>query len=187
MSYYGNYAILLEKQRQEDNEKKKKQLIDKIRAQQEGFRRRYKDVYRQPKTYKGRALTREEFNEYMTFMKEYYAKKALREEKKRGNEFKLTKSADTFQKEMSQKKFGNKQTRGRPTTYTLKTNPEFLSNRKKRGPSGKILTNKRDYGVTLKMKDDNYFRGGKTRKRKRKRRRKTKRKRRRKRKTKKRR
>ena len=41
---------------------------------------------------------------------------------------------------------------------------------------GKILTNKRDYGVTLKMKDDNYFRGGKTRKRRRKRRRKPKRK-----------
>ena len=104
MSYYGNYAILIEKQRQEDNEKKKQQLINKIRAQQERFRRRYEKVYRGP----GKALTKGQAHQYMTLMKEYYAERALREEKNRGEEFTLPISAHTFQKKKSQKKFGKK-------------------------------------------------------------------------------
>lgn len=165
MSYYGNYAILIEKQRQEDNKKKTQQLINKIKEQQEGFRRRHQRVYRGP----GKNVTEGEANEYMTLMKEYYAKKALREEKKRGYEFKLPKSAHASQKERSQKKFGKKKIKKmgatRQPTYTLKTNRKLLKNRKKRGPSGKILTNKRDYKYTLKFSKDGHF-GGRKRKRK---------------------
>ena len=45
----------------------------------------------------------------------------------------------------------------RQPTYTLKTNRKLLKNRKKRGPSGKILTNKRDYKYTLKFSKDGHF------------------------------
>jgi len=148
----------------EENKKKHKDRI----------RRRYQTVYRPVKTFKGKALTDEELYEYMRNVKEFYAKKALREAERRGDEFKLPESEHSFQKERAEKKFVKK--RDRPTTYTLKADEKLLSNRKKRGPSGKILTNKRDYRETLKRKNDNYFRGGKTRKRKRKRRRKTNRK-----------
>ena len=164
---------------------------EKIKNHKDRIRRKYQTVYRPVKTFKGRALTDEELYEYMRNVKEFYAKKALREAERRGDEFKLPESYDNNKLRESKKKFGKNKTRkigARQTTYTLKTDPKLLKNRRKRGPSGKILTNKRDYGVTLKMKDDNYFRGGKTRKRKRKRRRKNRRKKRRiKRKTKKRR
>ena len=172
MSYYGNYATLIEKQRQEDNKKKKQQLIDKIRAQQERFRRRHKRVYRGP----GKALTKGEANEYMTLMKEYYAEKALGEEKKRGDEFKLPKSAHTFQKEKSQKKFGkSRKSNKKSPTYKL-TATKLRKNRKKQKPidaESKILTDKRDYRNTLKYRKNRHF-GGRKRKTKRKRRRKTK-------------
>lgn len=173
MSYYGNYAILIEKQRQEDNEKKKKQLIDKIRKQQEefrrrleGYRRRRKRVFRGP----GKNVTKEEANEYMTLMKEYYAKKALREEKKRGEEFKLPKSAHTFQKEKSQKKFGKSKTKKlnkKSPNYKL-TATKLRINRKKQKPidaESKILTNKNNYRMSLRGTKKNYF-GGRKRKRK---------------------
>ena len=105
----------------------------------------------------------------MTLMKEYYAERALREEKNRGEEFTLPISAHTFQKKKSQKKFGKKKIKKmgatRQPTYTLKTNRKLLKNRKKRGPSGKILTNKRDYKYTLKFSKDGHF-GGRKRKRK---------------------
>ena len=154
----------------EENRKKHKERI----------RRRYQTVYRPVKTFKGRALTREELNEYMRNVKEFYAKQALK-----SDEFKLPESYHDNTLSKSKKKFGNKKTRDGQATYTVKADPEFLKNRIKRGLSGKILTNKRDLKSTLKFRKDNYFRGGKTRKRKRKYRRKTKRKRRRKRKTKK--
>lgn len=115
MSYYGNYATLIEKQRQEDNEKKKQQLINKIRAQQERFRRRHKRVYRGP----GKNVTEGEANEYMTFMKEYYAERALREEKNRGEKFTLPISYHTFQKKKSQKKFGKIKKKSRIKNHQL--------------------------------------------------------------------
>tara|TARA_B100001287_G_scaffold246856_1_gene225084 strand:+ start:278 stop:829 length:552 start_codon:yes stop_codon:yes gene_type:complete len=172
--FYGTYSAEtdlegLKKKVDKENRKKHKDRI----------RRRHQTVYRPVKTFKGRALTDEELYEYMRNVKEFYAKKALREEKKRGNEFKLPESYDDNKLQESKEKFGNKKTRkirGRPTTYTLKTVPELLKNRRKRGPSGKILTNKRDYRETLKRKNEKYFGGRKTRKRKRKLRRKTRRK-----------
>ena len=175
MSYYGNYAILLEKQRQEDNEKKKKQLIDKIRAQQERFRRRHEKVFRGPR----KNVTKGEANEYMTLMKEYYAKKALREEKKRGDEFKLPKSAHKFQKEKSQKKFGKSKTKkSNKKSPTYKLTATLRKNRKKQKPidaESKILTNKNNYRMSLRGTKKNYFGGRKwKRKTKRKRRRKIK-------------
>jgi len=151
----------LQKKIDEENIKKHKGRI----------RRRHQTVYRPVKTFKGKALTDEELYEYMRNVKEFYAKKALREAEKRGDEFKLPESYYNNKLRESKNKFGNKKTRkigARQTTYTLKTDPKLLKNRRKRGPSGKILTNKRDYGETLKRKNDNYFRGGKTRKRKRK-------------------
>ena len=166
MSYYGNYAILIEKQRQEDNKKRKKQLIDKIKEQQEGFRRRHQRVYRGP----GKALTKGQAHQYMTLMKEYYAKRALREEKKRGEEFKLPKSAHTFQKEKSQKKFGKSKTKKlnkKSPNYTLRAT-NLRKNRKKQKPidaESKILTNINNYRMSLRGTKNNYF-GGRKRKRK---------------------
>lgn len=164
---------------------KKKQKEKKEKEHQERIRRRYQDVYRQVPTYNGRALTDEELYEYLRNVKEFYAKKALREAERRGDEFKLPESYHDNTLSKSKKKFGKNKTRkirGRPTIYTLGKDPELLKNRRKRGPSGKILTNKRDYNYTLKLLNPKHFGG---RKRKRKDRRKTKRKRRRKRKTKK--
>ena len=172
MSYYGNYAVLLEKQRQEDNEKKKQQLINKIRAQQERFRRRYEKVYRRPR----KNVTKEEANEYMTLMKEYYAERALREEKNRGEEFTLPISAHTFQKKKSQKKFGKSRKSNKNSPTHKLTATKLRKNRKKQKPidaESKILTDKRDYRNTLKYRKNRHF-GGRKRKTKRKRRRKTK-------------
>ena len=158
MSYYSNYATLIEKQRQEDNEKKKKQLIDKIRAQQERFRRRYEKVFRGPR----KNVTKGEANEYMTLMKEYYAKKALREEKKRGDEFKLPKSAHKFQKEKSQKKFGKSKTKkSNKKSPTYKLTATLRKNRKKQKPidaESKILTNKNNYRMSLRGTKKKLFR-----------------------------
>tara|TARA_B100000073_G_scaffold134586_1_gene110347 strand:+ start:10346 stop:10870 length:525 start_codon:yes stop_codon:yes gene_type:complete len=133
----------------EENKKKHKDRI----------RRRYQTVYRPVKTFKGKALTDEELYEYMRNVKEFYAKKALREAERRGDEFKLPESEYSFQKERAEKKFGKK--RDRPTTYTLKAVEKLLSNRKKRGQSGRSLTNKRDLKYTLKLRNKNYFKGGK--------------------------
>ena len=171
MAYF--HGAYLQKDMERLQNKINKAKLEKLKK---GVRRRREAVYRPVKTYKGRALTREELNEYMTNAKEFYAKKALDKAERRGDEFKLPKSYYDNILSKSKKKFGNNKTkkiRGRPTIYTLGKDPELLKNRRKRGPSGKILTNKRDLKSTLKLRNENYFRGGKTRKRKRKRRRKT--------------
>ena len=174
MAYYGRY----------DNDYIKKQDDLRKRAREAAHRKRIRagpatDVYRAPKPLggqPGRAFKPGEFEEVMQDYKHFYDKRNLA-----SDPLSLGPSApEALKKKQAKLDTRSKKLRKRefPVTYSLKTDPVLLANRKKQeAPDAKAkpTTNMRDYKTTLKFKKENYF-GGKTKKRRRKKKRKTRRK-----------
>jgi hypothetical protein len=176
MAYYGRDPITMKKKNQLWNSllQKERQRLHKkkIRAGPAT------DVYRAPKPLggqPGRAFKPGELEETMKDWQHFYNKKNLATDPlslgKSAPEALKEKQAklDTRPKNLRKSKF--------PVTYSLKSDPVLLENRKKQeAPDAKAnpTTNMRDYKTTLKFKKENYF-GGKTKKRRRKKKRKTRR------------
>ncbi len=177
MAYYGRDPITMKKENEQWNrllEKQRKRRHEKkIRAGPAT------DVYRVPKPLggqPGRAFKPGEFEETMKDWQHFYNKKNLA-----SDPLSLGKSAPEESNE-NQSKIGTRSKKLRkskfPVTYSLKSDPKLLENRKKQealDAKAKPITNMRDYKTTLKLKNENYFKGGKTKKRRRKNKRKTRR------------
>lgn len=178
MAYYGRYD--------NDNIKKQEKYWDDLRKRkaEEAHKKKIRTgpvtkVYRAPKPLSGppgRAFKPGEFEEVMQDYKHFYDKRNLA-----SDPLSLGPSApEALKKKQAKLDTRSKKLRKRefPVTYSLKTDPVLLANRKKQeAPDAKAkpTTNMRDYKTTLKFKKENYF-GGKTKKRRRKKKRKTRRK-----------
>ena len=178
MAYYGRYD--------NDNIKKQEKYWDDLRkrAREAAHRKKTRvgpatKVYRAPKPLTGppgRAFKPGEFEEVMQDYKHFYDKRNLA-----SDPLSLGPSApEALKKKQAKLDTRSKKLRERefPVTYSLKSDPVLLANRKKQEASdakANPTTNMRDYKTTLKFKKENYF-GGKTKKRRRKKKRKTRRK-----------
>ena len=178
MAYYGRYD--------NDNIRKQREYWDGLRkrAQEAAHRKKTRvgpatKVYRAPKPLTGppgRAFKPGEFEEVMQDYKHFYDKRNLA-----NDPLSLGPSApEALKKKQAKLDTRSKKLRKRefPVTYSLKSDPVLLANRKiQEAPDAKAkpTTNMRDYKTTLKLKKENYF-GGKTKKRRRKKKRKTRRK-----------
>ena len=173
MAYYGRY----------DNDYIKKQDDLRKRAREAAHRKRIRagpatDVYRAPKPLggqHGRAFKPGELEETLDDWQHFYNKKNLA-----SDPLILGPSApEALKKKQAKLDTRSKKLRKSfPVTYSLKSDPVLIANRKKQGAEdvkAKPTTNMRDYKTTLKLKKENYF-GGKTKKRRRKKKRKTRRK-----------
>jgi len=176
MAYYGrDPKTIIEQQKYWDDLRQ--------RAEKAAHRKRIRagpatDVYRAPKPLggqPGRAFKPGELEETLNDWQHFYNKKNLA-----SDPLSLGKSATEALKE-KQAKIDTRSKKSRstkfPVTYSLKSDPIMLANRKKQeaedAKATKLTTN---YEKTLKSKKENYFKGGKTKKRKRKKNRKTRRK-----------
>ena len=183
MAYYGRDPITMKKENEYWNsllEKERKRILKKnIRAGPAT------SVYRAPKPKQfldfgagpeGRAFKPGELEETMQEWKHFYDTKNLE-----SDPLSLGKSVpEALKKKQAKIDTRSKKLRSTtfPVTYSLKTDPTLLANRKiQEAPDAKAkpTTNMRDYKTTLKLKKENYF-GGKTKKRRRKKKRKTRRK-----------
>ena len=177
MAYYGrDPKTIIEEQKRWDKFRKQ--------AQEAAHKKKIRvgpvtKVYRAPKPLSGppgRAFKPGEFEETMLDYKHFYDKKNLA-----SDPLNLGPSApEALKKKQAKLDTRSKKLRKRefPVTYSLKSDPVLLANRKKQeAPDAKAkpTTNMRDYKTTLKFKKENYF-GGKTKKRRRKKKRKTRRK-----------
>ena len=178
MAYYGRYD--------NDNIKKQEKYWDDLRkrAREAAHKKKIRTgpmtkVYRAPKPLSGppgRAFKPGEFEEVMQDYKHFYDKRNLA-----SDPLSLGPSApEALKKKQAKLDTRSKKLRERefPVTYSLKSDPVLLANRKKQealDAKAKPTTNMRDYKTTLKLKKENYF-GGKTKKRRRKKKRKTRRK-----------
>jgi len=175
MAYYGRYDNdNIKKQQEYWDDLRKRAHIKKIRTGP------MTKVYRAPKPLSGppgRAFKPGEFEEVMQDYKHFYDKRNLA-----SDPLSLGPSApEAIKKKQAKLDTRSKKLRERefPVTYSLKSDPVLLANRKKQeAPDAKAnpTTNMRDYKTTLKLKKENYFKGGKTKKRRRKKKRKTRRK-----------
>ena len=177
MAYYGRDPITMKKENEYWNsllEKERKRIHKKnIRAGPAT------SVYRAPKPSggpSGRAFKPGEFDETMQEFEHFYNQINLA-----NDPLTLGKSAPEALKEKGAKlDTRSKKLRKKfPVTHSLKTDPTLLANRKNQKATdaeAKATTNTRDYKTTLKFKKENYFIGGKTKKRRRKKKRKTRRK-----------
>ncbi len=177
MAYYGRDPTNMKKQREYwDNFRK--------RSYEEAHKKNIRtgpatDVYRAPKPLggqPGRAFKPGELEETMHEWQHFYNQKNLA-----SDPLSLGKSAPEALKE-KQAKIDTRSKKSRstkfPATYSLKSDPILLANRKNQeaeDAKAKPTTNMRDYKTTLKKKNENYFKGGKTKKRRRKNKRKTRR------------
>ena len=177
MAYYGRYD--------NDNIKKQEKYWDDLRKRkaEEAHKKKIRTgpvtkVYRAPKPLSGppgRAFKPGEFEEVMQDYKHFYDKRNLA-----SDPLSLGPSApEALKKKQAKLDTRSKKLRKSfPVTYSLKSDPVLLANRKKQeAPDAKAkpTTNMRDYKTTLKFKKENYF-GGKTKKRRRKKKRKARRK-----------
>ena len=177
MAYYGrDPKTIIEEQKKWEAERKRKA--------EEAHKKKIRvgpatKVYRAPKPLSGppgRAFKPGEFEETMLDYKHFYDKKNLA-----SDPLSLGPSApEALKKKQAKLDTRSKKLRKRefPVTYSLKSDPVLLANRKIQEASdakAKPTTNMRDYKTTLKLKKENYF-GGKTKKRRRKKKRKTRRK-----------
>ena len=168
-----SYGTVFSDQKRKKMEKYRKQR--KKEAHKKKVRAKFQKVYRAPIPIggmEGRAFAPGEFDETMKDYHHFYNQINLS-----NNPLDLGKSATvgegikgTMSKKLRKKKL--------PVTYSLKTDPTLIANRKKQDATdaeAKRITNMRDYKATLKFKKEKYF-GGKTKKRRRKKKRKTRRK-----------
>lgn len=172
-----SYGTVFSDQERKKMEKYRKQMEKE--AHKKKVRAKFQKVYRAPIPIggmEGRAFAPGEFDETMKDYHHFYnqinlsnnplvlGKSATEALKKKGDKI------GTMSKKLRKKKL--------PVTYSLKTDPTLIANRKKQDASdaeAKPKTNMRDYKATLKFKKEKYF-GGKTKKRRRKKKRKTRRK-----------
>tara|TARA_B100001287_G_C22683664_1_gene532030 strand:- start:489 stop:1082 length:594 start_codon:yes stop_codon:yes gene_type:complete len=175
MAYYGrDPKTIIEQQKYWDDLRQ--------RAEKAAHRKRIRagpatDVYRAPKPLggqPGRAFKPGELEETLDDWQHFYNKKNLA-----SDPLSLGKSATEALKE-KQAKIDTRSKKSRstkfPVTYSLKSDPIMLANRKKQEAEDAKATKHISYIYALKLKDKDYFKGGKTKKRKRKKNRKTRRK-----------
>lgn len=168
-----SYGTVFSDQKRKKMEKYRKQA--EIEALKKKVRAKFQKVYRAPIPIggmEGRAFAPGEFDETMKDYHHFYNQINLS-----NNPLDLGKSATvgegikgTMSKKLRKKKL--------PVTYSLKTDPTLIANRKNQDASdaeAKLTTNMRDYKATLKFKKEKYF-GGKTKKLRRKKKGKTRRK-----------
>ena len=176
MAYYGrDPKTIIEEQKRWDKFRKQAQEAAHKKKKRVGP---VTKVYRAPKPLSGppgRAFKPGEFEEVMQDYKHFYDKRNLA-----SDPLSLGPSApEALKKKQAKLDTRSKKLRKRefPVTYSLKSDPVLLANRKKQeaedAKATKLTTN---YEKTLKSKKENYFKGGKTKKRKRKKNRKTRRK-----------
>jgi len=174
MAYYGRDPTNMKKQQEYwDNFRK--------RAYEEAHKKNIRagpatDVYRAPKPLggqPGRAFKPGELEETMHEWQHFYNQKNLA-----SDPLSLGPSAlEGLKKKQAKVDTRSKKLRKKvPVTYSLKSDPVLRANREiQEAPAAKATTNMRDYKTTLKLKKENYFKGGKTKKRRRKKKRKTRR------------
>ena len=167
MAYYGRDPTNIKKQQEYwDNFRK--------RAYEEAHKRNIRagpatSVYRAPKPKQdldfgagpeGRAFKPGELEETMQEWKHFYDKKNLA-----SDPLSLGPSAlEGLKKKQAKVDTRSKKLRKKvPVTYSLKSDPVLRANREiQEAPAAKATTNMRDYKTTLKLKKENYFKGGKT-------------------------
>ena len=172
--YYRDPKTIIEEQKYWDDLRKREQEAAHKKKIRIGPAT---SVYRAPKPPSGplgRAFKPGEFEETMLDYKHFYDKKNLA-----SDPLSLGPSAlEGLKKKQAKVDTRSKKLRKKvPVTYSLKSDPVLLANREiQEAPDAKATTNMRDYKTTLKLKKENYFKGGKTKKRRRKKKRKTRRK-----------